>query len=288
MSLPISLKLPNGFLDGEIREGYEVSPKLKKIWAVELDLLEKFSQVCRKYGLKYHVAYGTMLGAVRHKGFIPWDDDLDVWMLRDDYEKLASVAETEFRYPYFLQTALSDRKFLTMNPRLRNSRTTAIVKGNESPDYNNGIFMDIYILDGYTESRLGYLFQYWLIRFLKRVIVAYNRSGFWKVLRVMRYETLIAVLKRVRMMFNHSAKRFSTIGGFSKTGYRYALQKKDFDESIMSQYEFLQVPIPRNVEYFLEGEYGDWKRLPDESKRGKWHEDQIRFNPDVSYKEVLK
>lgn len=288
MALPISIKLPDGYLNSESRDGFVVPEKLKRIWAVELDLLKKFDEVCKKHGIRYHVAYGTMLGAARHGGFIPWDDDLDVWLLRKDYKKLEAVAQEEFKEPYFFQTALSDRKYFTMNPRLRNSRTTAIIRGNDSPGYNNGIFIDIYILDGYTNSRAGYLLQYWLIRAIRYVILAYNRSGIWKILRMIRYESLIAAMRSVRMMFNGSAKRFSTIGGFSKRGYRYAVTEKDFDDSVSAQYEFLKVPIPKNVDYFLTGEYGDWRTPPAQSERGKWHENQIRFNPDTPFVEAVK
>ena len=217
----MTIELPKGFLDQESRDGFLVPSKLKRIWAVELDLLCKFDSVCRKYGIKYHVAYGTMLGAVRHKGFIPWDDDLDVWLLRDDFEKLQTVAKEEFKDPYFLQTALSDRKFFTMNPRLRNSRTTAIIRGQESPDFNNGIFIDIYILDGYTSSKVQYRVQYWTIRFLKRIAAAYNRPGICGLLRLLKYEWIVGCIRWARSLFNRTSVVFSTIGGFSKTGYGY-------------------------------------------------------------------
>ena len=99
----IKLDIPAGFFEGEERCGYYVSPEMKKVWAVELDLLSEFARVCKKHNLKWWICYGTLLGAVRHKGFIPWDDDVDVVMMRSEYDKLCEVSREEFRHPYSLQ-----------------------------------------------------------------------------------------------------------------------------------------------------------------------------------------
>ena len=82
-------------MQDEYIDGYFVSSKTKKIWNIELDMLKLLDDICKKYSLKYFVGYGTLLGAVRHKGFVPWDDDIDVFMLRDDYNKLARIAPAE-------------------------------------------------------------------------------------------------------------------------------------------------------------------------------------------------
>ena len=100
----LNIKLPENFLDEEIRDDYVVSSQMKQVWAVELDLLNKILEVCKKYNIKIIASGGTLLGAVRHKGFIPWDDDIDLMMMRDQYDKLCDVAEKEFKYPYFFQT----------------------------------------------------------------------------------------------------------------------------------------------------------------------------------------
>ena len=92
---------PADFLKEEIRCEYKVTQDLKKIWMVGLDILFELDKVCKKHNLKYFLLWGSLLGAIRHKGFIPWDDDIDVGMLRSDYEKLFSLKE-EFDAPYFL------------------------------------------------------------------------------------------------------------------------------------------------------------------------------------------
>ena len=167
MSLPIKIKLPEHFLEKEVRCGYEVSEKLKKIWAVELDLLNELLDVCKKHGINVQVFAGTLLGAVRHKGFIPWDDDVDVAMSREDFKKLCAVAPDEFKEPYFFQTALNDRKHFFGFGRLRNCLTTGVIRGHESPDYNNGIYIDVFPLDGFPESQ----YKSWIQRHIQVLIV---------------------------------------------------------------------------------------------------------------------
>ena len=102
------MELHEKFYEEEVRCGYLVTQKMKKVWAVGLNLLEQFDKICQAHGLRYYACYGTLLGAVRHQGFIPWDDDIDVAMFRDDYERLKLIAQEEISYPYFLQNSYND------------------------------------------------------------------------------------------------------------------------------------------------------------------------------------
>ena len=141
----------DNFLNEEVRDGYLVSKNMKKVWLIELDLLSQFIKLCNKYNLRYWVGFGTLLGAVRHKGFIPWDDDMDVWMPREDYDNLLKYGNSDLRDPYFLQTTLNDDDYYCSFARLRNSNTTGILVSHRNR-CNNGIYMDIYPLDGLDKS----------------------------------------------------------------------------------------------------------------------------------------
>ena len=147
----LKLQLPDGFLNEEVRCGYTVTKQRKEVWAVELDLLQEFMRVCNKYGLKYCADGGTLLGAIRHHGFIPWDDDLDIAMLRSDFEKLNEVAPAEFKKPYFWQTEETDKGSARGHAQLRNSDTTGIIKTEyerqRNNNFNQGIFIDIFPFD---------------------------------------------------------------------------------------------------------------------------------------------
>ena len=110
----------------EIRDGFLVTADRKKIWQVEMELLEVLDRICCRNGLRYFVDYGTLLGAVRHRGFIPWDNDIDVVMMRPDYERLKLVIAKEgLKEPFFFQTAHTDNVTIMIG-KLRNKNTSGV------------------------------------------------------------------------------------------------------------------------------------------------------------------
>ena len=152
VTLPIKIQLPQSFYKEEVRSGYLVSAETKALWAVLLDLLVEYDRVCRKHNITYYLDGGTLLGAVRHKGFVPWDNDIDVIMTRREYDRLCQVADEEFAKPYFWQTNYTDLGSARRHGQLRNSLTTAILtsemeEGEATGAFNQGVFMDIFILD---------------------------------------------------------------------------------------------------------------------------------------------
>ena len=150
--LPIKINVPNGFLDEEVKCGYTISSKMKAVWAVEIDLYIELKRVCDKYNLSLYADGGTMLGAVRHSGFIPWDDDMDFAMSREDYKKLCEVANREFNYPYFWLTEETDPGTAFGHGQLRNSKTTGFVEGGEVYGKNHGIFIDVFPFDNVPDE----------------------------------------------------------------------------------------------------------------------------------------
>ena len=136
-------------MDEQFFLNYEVSFEKRKAFDVMLDILKKFIQVCKDNDLKYYAAAGTLLGAIRHKGFIPWDDDIDIFMHRKDFDKFSSIAPEAFCQPYFFQSFHTDRGLISFHARIRNSNTACI--NNTSLLYNNinrGIYISIFPLDG--------------------------------------------------------------------------------------------------------------------------------------------
>ncbi len=126
------------------------SQELKK---VELDIFKQFLQVCKNLNLTYYVLGGTLLGAVRHKGFIPWDDDIDVGMPRADYEIFLQKGQELLPDNYFLQTFITDPEFSANFSKIRNSDTTFIETSFRNHNMNHGVYIDIFPLDYFPDNK---------------------------------------------------------------------------------------------------------------------------------------
>ncbi len=279
----LNIKLPDGFLNEEVRCGYTVSVEKKEIWAVELDLLNEFQRVAKKYDLKYIAEGGTMLGAVRHKGFIPWDDDIDIMMMRSEYERLCEIANTEFSSPYFFQTEKTDPGSLRCHAQLRNSNTTAILKselkGNFS--FNQGIFIDIFPLDSVPDEESIFdktskeaMRYYRLMQFCSSVSWHYINDfstfkGIFKaVLHYVGNYPLSIITNYYYNKYEKICKRFNDVPTKKLSiycwGYRYKKLhrlRENHLETIVVDFEFLKVPICKNFDCALSEVFGDWRKF---------------------------
>ena len=118
---------------------------LKNVWEVELTILNEIDRVCKKNGLKYSLAYGTLLGAVRHGGFIPWDDDIDLMMPRNDYNRLSELWEEEAGSDFIIQDKAREQNYTQNFMKIRKDNTAYVQQESElTHPYHTGIFVDIF------------------------------------------------------------------------------------------------------------------------------------------------
>ena len=124
----------------------QISDQLQRqIWTTEQEILDVIHQVCAEHGLRYSLAYGTLIGAMRHKGFIPWDDDIDLMMPREDYEKLLAIWDSTAPKGYVLQNTRTDFDFTQNFTKIRKDHTTFLQNETErGKHYHKGIFVDIF------------------------------------------------------------------------------------------------------------------------------------------------
>lgn len=135
--------------------------QIKNVWAVEQEILDVIDQVCRENQLRYSLAYGTLIGAVRHKGFIPWDDDIDLAMPREDYEKLLAIWEDAAPAGYLLQNTRTDADFTQTFTKIRKDHTTFLQDEDEArKHYHKGVFVDIFPFDRVAPEGMSRRVQY--------------------------------------------------------------------------------------------------------------------------------
>ena len=153
--VPTKHHFPESFFEEEDRLGFHIDRQRKEIWAIELDMLYELDRVCKKWNLSYFLECGTLIGAARDGHFIPWDDDIDVCMLREDYDRLLRLGPQEFSYPYFLQTGYTEEGYLRGHSQLRRSDTCAILPEDlKTTGKNQGMFLDIFVADDVFPEKL--------------------------------------------------------------------------------------------------------------------------------------
>lgn len=138
---------------------------LRKLQLIELEMLLEVDRICRENNIQYSLASGTLLGAVRHEGFIPWDDDLDVQMKRKEYEKFCRICKKKLNHEkYFLQTYETDKEYRWGYSKLRRKNTEYIRKGQEAIKCFSGVSIDIFIIDNMPDSTIGRFFYHYIRR----------------------------------------------------------------------------------------------------------------------------
>jgi lipopolysaccharide cholinephosphotransferase len=275
---------------------YETPESLKKVWRVEMDLLQKLLDVCRQMGLTCWVDGGTMLGTVRHKGFIPWDDDIDVIMPRKDYDRLLHESDGYFEAPYFLQSAYSDIDYFRGHAQLRNSNTAAIRPADSFQPFNQGIFIDICPLDDAPDDiavrkdlirRSHKIFRY--LRSKNTAIIASGRLTliFRKIkcrIDVKRHGWA-NIYKRAEDILRSASStgKCTKIAQMSFSGDDLMMDRDIFADTIWMDFEDMKVPVPVGYDRFLTIQYGDYMTpVRDMSYHG-----ELIFDTEHSYKELL-
>lgn len=281
----------------ETISGFTVSEKRKKIWNTELDLLFVFTELCRKHGLKYYAANGTLLGAVRHHGFIPWDDDVDVMMPRPDYEKFLKAAADELSFPYLLHLTDTEGIYRKNYARLRNCNTTALTEADWGRSSCQGIFIDIFPMDLRPVSDTAWFLQKCSLRLQDILIWIYvyhfspNRlfdlieNIIWRIMKVTvkasGYLRMLKRYERTRTRYNNSGSDTYYVEVHGLNFYLYPAEY--FRDSLNMDFNGISLCVPSGYKEILTGLYGDYSTLPPVSKRGQHH--HIFFDPDVPYTE---
>lgn len=270
---------------------------IKKLKEIELEIFRHFIEICNENSLRYFVVGGTALGSVRHKGFIPWDDDIDVALPRGDYEKFLSIAQSSLPENMFLQTYITDKNYPNPFAKLRRSDTAFIEKSASRIKMNHGVYIDIFPLDGYSRSGIkGKLLG------LKEKILKISVGSVFVSGNISKNK-FRAIVKRAiaRLLpdYRASVRRLDTM--YKKIPYedseiivnfcgawaeKEIMPKAYFGDGIEGEFEGIKVVLPAKTHEYLTALYGDYMTLPPEEERVGHHYYTV-IDLEKSYKEYI-
>jgi len=261
---------------------------------IQLKIAAQVLDVCRRHGLRVWADWGTLLGAVREKGMIPWDDDIDLMMLREDYERLIRLADTEFRPPFFLQCFHTEKGYYRGHAQIRYDGTTAILPADVRQPFHQGIFVDLFVYDRIPDDlestewkqslRTARLVQKCLLtaqygQGLKR-FVARTFCGVWG------YRRLYRLFERQFTKWNsRTTKRISCPTYDWRQVEREAKDLTWYDETVMLPFEDMEMPVPAGYDKVLTALYGANYMTPRQDSSGHG---EVIIDAERDYKEVLK
>jgi lipopolysaccharide cholinephosphotransferase len=255
---------------------------LKKLHAVELDILNDLIKICQKYDIKYFICYGCAIGAIRHHGFIPWDDDIDVCMLRADYEKFLASADKEFAGRYEMTGPDCSKKYYNLVPNMCKIGTTfsTVYDGGK---YNCGIFIDIFVFD-YTYAdikprnrQVTWTQFYRNLYLLKNA--NYNKQhekGFIKNIKIIISTALHVFLNILHISNDYLYKKYlkhstecsektDLVTTFNDSARLSRVSCMRLDEIFPlsdADFENLKIKLPHSCHDILTRMYGDYMKLP--------------------------
>lgn len=266
------------------------------------EALVEFIRVCDEHHLRYYLVTGSALGAVRHQGFIPWDDDIDVAMPREDAMKLLKLKD-EFRYPYFLQHYTTDKSYPYPYMKLRDSSTTYIENLMQFHPINHGIWIDIFIIDGMSkkETLTKKRKNAWLW-FLFYIVYAANfwAKPTWKTfipqlflyvisLLLLPFKInnwLIKAIDRSMQKIKYDEARL--VGAYLLWGgNKEAMPKHLYGKGTKAIFEGLEVVIPEYYDEYLTRRFGNYMALPPEDKR-YGHHHAVGESTTIGYQDYNK
>ena len=276
------MNIPDKFLEGEIRDGFYVENMMKKAWAAQLEVLNEVDKICRQYDIKYFADWGTLLGAIRHKGFVPWDDDMDITMKRQDYIRFCQIVQQQQGEIEIINVHTdsdwTDMLSRVINGRIINYNPEHMKKYHGFP-YIAGI--DIFPLDYVAPTKEEDELQCNMISIVGSfadVVRRADTSQEEKVQVKKEIENLCGVkfkdteplsaqllklTERLAMMYSEEESHAVALMG-DHAGPRPldVYPKEYYSESIYVPFEYTTIPVPIGYENILKRKYGEDYMIP--------------------------
>ncbi|MCH1948743.1 LicD family protein [Enterocloster sp. OA13] len=260
--------------------------ELKRLQGIELELLVEFDRICRKHGIIYSIDGGTLLGAVRHGGFIPWDDDADVIMVRFEYEKFRSVVNKELnKDKFYFQDMDNTPGYRWGYGKLRRNNSSFIRLNQEHMPYEQGIFMDIFVCDNvpdnyYIRSICNFISFIYRKFFWSKIGMETERGIkkylYWIMAKIPEKRLKYSYRKYVRYR-NKKMSNWVKCLTFPACNKSYGYKREWYEDTIDIPFENVILKGSRKKEEYLHFLYGDFMSLPPIEKRKVHPVSKIEF-----------
>lgn len=275
----MELNLPDNFLNGEVRNGFYVESMMKKNWACMIKILAEIDRICKKHDIQYFADWGTLLGAVRHKGFIPWDDDIDIAMKRADYMRFCEVAKTELPDDWEMMSVHNTTDWNQIVGHVVTGR-----KADYSEEHHREWYgfpyvpgVDVFPLDYMPRSDEEYKFTCDVYQIVGAAATEYTESGASEEqkeqvisdieqmcgVKIDRSKNIVNQLlclqERLSMMYTESESDnlLLMVGYVVPRIKKYVYPKEWYESTIDMPFEYITVPVPVGYEGIIRRKYGD-------------------------------
>lgn len=283
------MKFDKSFFEAEVRDGFYVTSEMKQVWAAQLEVLNDVDKACRENGIQYFAEWGTLLGAVRHHGFIPWDDDMDICMKRPDYNRFLEIAEKIMPSNYKIYNLKSHNNDGNMVSRIIN--TDQISYDAEKLKKYHGvpyvIGLDIFHLDYISDNKEDDELQSNVIVMISSIMnviksiqdnnVQLDEENLTQInMQLSQVENICGVtinreddivqqlnilIDRMCGIYRENEAEYITIMLLWVGGKNYRFPKKYYDKAIRIPFENTTIPVPYAYDSILKKKYGDYMKL---------------------------
>ena len=259
------------------KRDYMTQEELHKLQEIEMELLQEVDRICRKYKIHYNMVGGTMLGAIRHGGYIPWDDDADLGFLRTEYEKFRRICQTELNTEkYYFQEIRDTEGYRWGYAKLRKKNTKFVRLGQEFMPYEQGVFIDLFPLDNVPDNRLlrkVHFFSCFLLRkFLWSEVGCRTEKNkmireLYGIMHLVPRKVLISWYELlIRMNARHKTELVRILT-FPTPKNTYGFYRKWFLKQARYHFGNITLTGAKDYEGYLKHKFGDYMELPPESER---------------------